>query len=156
MKPNTLTRTVFLLVLFFLGTGSVSNLSAQSASDIITPEAFFGFKPGEDGMLFDYEELTGYLKELSQNSPRMRLVQIGLSPMDRPMYIAFISSEENINNLDHLKEINKRLALDPNISDSERESMIKNGKIFFLATLSMHSGEVAPAQAAPGTPPGRR
>ena len=149
MKPYTLTRTVFLLMLFFLGMGSVSYLSAQSADEIITPETYFGFKPGEDGMLFDYEELVGYLKEIGQNSPRMRLVQIGLSPMGRPMYIAFISSEENISNLDQLKEINKRLALDPNISDSERESMIKNGKIFFLATLSMHSGEVAPAQAAP-------
>ena len=29
------------------------------------------------------------------------------------------------------------------------ENMVDNGKVFLLATLSMHSGEVAPSQSAP-------
>ena len=46
------------------------------------------------------------------------LFNIGKSPLGREMYIAFISSAENIVNLDKLKEINKQLALDPNLSKS--------------------------------------
>ncbi len=65
------------------------------------------------------------------------------------MYIAFISSEENLKNLEELKEINRRLALDPDIPGQERNLLIEKGKVFFLATLSMHSNEVGPSQSAP-------
>ena len=50
----------------------------------------------------------------------VRMVEIGKSPMGKPMYICFISSEENINRLDALKEINRKLALDPDLSDEEQ------------------------------------
>ncbi len=122
---------------------------AQSSQPIMTPEQHFGFKPGINRMLFDYEELISYLQKLDSASPRLKMVEIGKSPMGRTMFIAFISSEENINNLERLKEINRKLALDPNLSEFERESLFNEGKVFFLATLSMHSGEVGPAQAAP-------
>ncbi len=64
------------------------------------------------------------------------------------MYIAFLSSADNISSLDELKEINKRLALDPDIPSGEKEEMLMRGKVFLLGTLSMHSGEVGPSQAA--------
>jgi hypothetical protein len=123
-------------------------LDAQITGNLETPEKHFGFKPGTDYMLFDYEELIAYLQKLTI-SPRFKLVEIGKSPMGRKMYIAFVSSEKNIQNLENLKMINKKLALDPLIPDNEKSSILENGKVFFLATLSMHSGEVAPAQALP-------
>ena len=126
-----------------------SGLSAQSSQEIMTPDKYFGFKPGTDSMLFTYEELISYLEKLDAASERVKLVEIGKSPQGRKMYIAFISSPENIGNLERLKELNRRLALDPDILDMERESIIDKGKVFFLATLSMHSDEVGPSQAAP-------
>ena len=137
-----------IIITFFVSFLSFK-IHAQIKKEIQTPESYFGFYPGADRMLFDYEELIGYLQHLDQASPRLKLVEIGKSPMGRTMYIAFISSEENIKNLDKFKKINRRLALDPTISNSERESMLTEGKVFFLATLSMHSGEVAPSQSAP-------
>jgi len=65
------------------------------------------------------------------------------------MYIAFISSEENIAGLDAYKAWNRKLALEPEIPESERQQMIDQGKVFVLATLSMHSSEVGPSQSAP-------
>jgi hypothetical protein len=114
-----------------------------------SPEKYFGFKPGADRMLFDYEALIAYLKKLEAASPRIKLEEIGLSPMNKPMYIAFISAKDNIDNLDALQKVNRKLALDPNLSNAERESLFKQGKVFVLGTLSMHSGEVGPSQAAP-------
>lgn len=136
-------RIRFLLAAICVGWGM---LSAQSLK---TPEAYFGFYPGSDGNLFTYEQLISYLQEADLASDRLLLEEIGKSPEGRVMYIAFISSEENIARLEEFKEWNRRLALDPGIPETERREMIDNGKVFVLSTLSMHSSEVGPSQSAP-------
>jgi Zinc carboxypeptidase len=139
---NVLTYFVVLVLLSgFLGIG----LQAQQPQ---TPESFYGFKPGSDRMLFDYDGLISYLKKLEKASPRIKMVEIGKSPMGETMYIAFISSEDNIKNLDALQQINRKLALDATLSDDQREKLFTDGRVFALGTLSMHSGEVGPSQAA--------
>ena len=122
---------------------------ASAQSSVVTPEKYFGFVPGSDYMLFNYEELINYFMEIDKASPMLKMIEIGQSPMGKKMYIAFISSEKNIRNLDRLREINKALALDPGLSAKEQSDYIKDGRVFVLATLSMHSTEVAPSQAAP-------
>ncbi len=136
------------LVFFLLGFLIPFHSFAQKTT-FTTPESFFGFTPGDDRKLFDYEGLISYLKKLDEESPRLKLVEIGKSPMGKPMYIAFLSDESNINNLESLRQINKELALNPSLSDVEKEKMAKDGRVFVLATLSMHAGEVGPAQSAP-------
>lgn len=138
-----LLRSLFILVLF----GMVHQAAGQSG--IVKPKEHFGFKPGADRMLFDYESLIGYLQKLEQASPRLRMEKIGESPMGKPMYAAFFSAPQNINNLEELRDINRELALNDDLSASQRRDYIKKGKVFFLATLSMHASEVGPSQAAP-------
>jgi hypothetical protein len=116
---------------------------------IPTPESVFGFKPGTDRKLIDYTQLVDYLRTSAAASPRVHLQEIGRSTLDRPMMMVFISSEENIGRLDELRSINRRLALDPEIPDDEREKLIESARVFVMATLSMHSTEVAPAQTLP-------
>jgi hypothetical protein len=113
------------------------------------PSAYFGFQPGSDRNLFTYEKLISYLQALDEVSDKLNMVEIGNSPEGRPMYIAFISSPGNISNLGKLKEINERLALGTSIPVQEKEELIAEGKVFILGTLSMHSTEVGPSQAAP-------
>jgi hypothetical protein len=134
-----LSLTLIVLLFFFGG----------SAQTITKYEDFFGFKPGSDRMLFTYEKLIDYLKILDSQSDKLKLVEIGVSPMGKHMYIALISSEQNILNLDRLKEINKILALDYKLTETDKNNLVKEGKVFVLATLSMHSTEVAPSQALP-------
>ena len=146
MKRINLFASCIILVMI-IGILPYQELSAQSS--IPKPEDHFGFVPGSDYNLFNYEQLIEYLVKLDKASPMVRLVEIGQSPMGKKMYIAFISSGKNINNLDKLREINRELALNPDLSESKRVEYIKDGRVFFLATLSMHSTEVAPSQAAP-------
>ena len=127
----------------------VFSAAAQENGAVPDPETFFGFKPGADRMLFTYEQLISYLQEVDGNSPRLKMVEIGESPLGRKMFIAFISDAQNIQNLENLKNINKKLALDYNLSDAERQQLVSDGRVFVLATLSMHSGEVAPSQSVP-------
>ncbi len=122
---------------------------AKTNAIVKSPDEYFGFKPGTDRMLFDYEQLITYFKILDKSSMKIKLERIGTSPMGKPMYIAFISSEKNINNLRKIKETNKRLALDPNIPRDELNEILRSSPVSFLETLSMHSGEVGPSQSAP-------
>lgn len=141
-----------LKVVFFLFVLIVSglNLFAQTSSNkISTPKEFFGFQPGDDGMLFNYDPLIEYLQTLAEQSPRVKMIEIGESPMEKKMYLTFFSSEENIENLERLKQINKELALNDKLTESETINYSKEGKVFIMGALSMHSTEVGPSQAAP-------
>ena len=113
------------------------------------PVDFFGFEPGSDQNLFSYEKLIHYLEKLDTESARLKLEEIGTSPMGKPMYIAFISSEEKIENMETLKVINRELALTARIEAWKLQSMISDGKVFVLATLSMLSSEVGPPNLHP-------
>jgi hypothetical protein len=138
-------KRIFLAAIVLLSLGA---MSAQEGT-VKKPSDYFGFEPGSDRKLFTYEQLIGYFQELDGQSPRVKMEQIGTSPMGRTMYIAFISSEDNIRRLDELKVINRELALNPDLEKSRLEEMVAGGKTFVLATLSMHSSEVGPSQAAP-------
>ncbi len=124
---------------------------ASYSQTLTTPEKFFGFKPGADRMLFTYEQLIDYLKMADQQSDRLSMFEIGKSPMGKSMYVACISSPENLKNLDTLKAINRKLALDPDMDENTVARLVSSGKVFVLATLSMHSVEVAPNQSFPLT-----
>jgi len=131
-----------LLLLLFISAGIYS----QNPE---TPEKFFGFIPGSDRMLITYEQLTGYLKILDGQSDRLSMIEIGKSPMGKPMYVACFSSPANLANLEALKDINRKLALDPTLDENATGKLVEEGKVFVLATLSMHSTEVAPSQSLP-------
>ncbi len=122
---------------------------AASASPVPAPDDYFGFRPGTDRKLFDYSELLGYLETLADASPRVELREVGTSPQGRPMAVLFLSDPANLGRLDELREINRKLALDPDLSDAEQRRLVAEGRVFVMATLSMHSTEVAPTQALP-------
>ncbi len=147
MKTSDFNFKFFLIAFFIISIFGAKTTYSQSS--IPTPKSFFGFTPGDDRMLFDYEKLISYMEKLDELSPKIKMEQIGVSPMGKPMYATFISSEENIKNLNKLKIINKELALNYALSDNKREEYKKEGKVFFAFTLSMHSNEVGPSQALP-------
>ncbi len=141
---------VIFLVLITLCSGFNYNLDADSKLPVLdSPEKYFGFIPGSDRNLFTYEKLIDYFKLMDKHSSRLKLINIGKSPFKKPIYIACISSAKNISNLDELKAINRKLALDPLINKTNRDPLLKKGRVFVYDTLSMHSGEVGPSQASP-------
>ncbi len=145
MAARGMKRTVLFIVLFLC----LSFVSQNLLSAVPTPQSYLGFQPGADRMLFEYEALIGYLKKADPLSDRLQMVHIGSSPEGRPMYIAFVSSEKNIQNLENLKTINRELALNPDIPKDVMDTYLEKGRVFLLATMSMHSGEVGPSQATP-------
>ena len=120
-----------------------------TASDgVPSPEDRFGFQPGADGKLVRYKELIDYLQVLDDGSDRILMMDVGKSPMGKPMKICFMSAPENLAHLEELKDMNRQLATSP-LSPEQLATITQQGRVFVMATLSMHSSEVGPSQALP-------
>ncbi len=139
-------RLAFVVVVVSLPNSAAAQDVAQPVPE---PAAVFGFTPGDDGKLIDYTQLVDYLEQAAAGSPRVEVREFGASTLGRPMVVVLISSPDNLGRLDELRAVNRRLALDPNIEAATRAELIDRGRVFLVATLSMHSTEVAPAQTLP-------
>ncbi len=111
------------------------------------PREHFGFTPGDDYKLADYKQLTGYFQKLASSSDRIRVREFGRTSLNKPMYVAFISSPENLDKLDRYREISKRLALgQPDKAEAAR--LAREGKALVWIDSGLHASEVAPSQHA--------
>jgi hypothetical protein len=112
------------------------------------PKDHLGYEPGADYKLANYDEIIGYFRKLEAASDRIRLAEFGRTSEGRPMYLAYISSPENLKRLDRWREISRRLALGQATADEAR-SLAREGKAIVWIDSGLHASEVAPAQHAP-------
>ncbi len=113
-----------------------------------SPKDHFGFTPGDDKKMFNYTETVAYFQKLQASSDRIRLQQFGVSTGGRPMYVAFLSSPENLKKLDQFKQMNRKLAL-AQASPEEAQRLAKQSKAIVWIDAGIHSSEVAPVQHMP-------
>jgi len=113
-----------------------------------TPKDHLGYEAGADYKLANYEDIIGYFKKLAASSDRIRLVEYGKTSTGKPSYMAFISSPENLRDLDKYKAINRKLALGQ-VDEAEAQKLSKEGKAFVWIDSGLHATEVAPAQHSP-------
>ena len=116
--------------------------------DLPSPEAYFGFQMGEDRKLARWDKLVDYYKTLGEASPRMQVVEVGPSTLGNPFLVLYISSPENLANLDDLKAKNAILADPREATEAAVQDAIDNGKVVMVQSFGLHSTEVAPSQTA--------
>src|SRR6266699_6757638 len=92
-------------------------LATAAFAQIPTPESVLGHKPGDDFYLATYEDSLGYFQKLAASSNRIKLVHVGKSTQNREWWIAFISDPQNLAQLDHYKDVSRRLASSRGISE---------------------------------------
>src|SRR5881397_3953880 len=86
-------------------------LSATAARAAVqSPSQFLGINVGADRVLADYKQISSYLNALAASSPRVRIETLGKTTLGEAMIMAIISSEENIKNLDRIRETAKKLS----------------------------------------------
>jgi hypothetical protein len=128
---------------------SIYLLAAAAAwGTVPTPKEHLGFTPGDDYKLADWAQISGYFQKLAAASDRIRLVEFGRTALGKPMYVAFLSSPENLKRLDRWREINRRLALGQ-ASAEEARTLAAEGKAIVWIDSGLHASEVAPVQHAP-------
>jgi len=120
--------------------------SAQGA--VPSPKTHFGHEIGVDRELLDWDKVVSYFRTLEQTSDRIRVEELGKTAEGRPFIAATIAEPETLSNLEHYRDIQRRLA-DPRItSEAEAEELIAHGKTVVLITCSIHSTEVASTHTA--------
>ncbi|MBN2432955.1 MAG: hypothetical protein JXQ27_15880 [Acidobacteria bacterium] len=145
MKINRFPAWLIFGLIWLMGVG----LTSVFGEEMQSPESYFGFRPGADRELMDYDQLIDYLQKLDAASDRMTMMTVGSTPLGKPMYLAFFSAPDNLARLAELKEINRRLALEADLTPEQRDELVALGRVFAFATLSMHSSEVGPSQMLP-------
>src|SRR5881628_2181875 len=119
-----------LALLAFLSPFGVS--SAQSR--IPTPASVLGFEPGADRHLPSWKQITDYFTALDKASPRVTVRTLGKTTLGRPFIVAFISDSATLRNLDHYRDIQRKL-MDPRLQRAgERERLLDQGKNIILIT----------------------
>lgn len=132
--------TVFLICLFGLNVTSGLGLA-----QVPHPADVFGFTPGDDYKLATYSQMLDYYKQLDAASDRVQLREIGQTVLGRPMLLIFISSEENMKQLDKWRTISEQLAR-ARIDDETARQLAKEGKSITWIDGGLHATEVAHAQ----------
>jgi hypothetical protein len=120
---------------------SAASLSAQRAPSIPTPSSILGFEPGADRHLPSWKQITDYFTALDKASPRVTTRVLGKTTLGRPFLVVFISDSSTLANLEHFRQVQRKL-MDPRLQvANERQKLIDEGKNVILVTSAIHSSE---------------
>lgn len=114
----------------------------------MSPDDFFSLKVGSDRTLVAYPDISRYFQYLGRESNRIKVTDEGSSTRNNPMLLAFISSAENIRNLEELIQMNLKLSRPDMLSYEEASILIRKAKVFVLVTAAIHASEIAATQMA--------
>ena len=74
-----------------------------------SPKSVLGFHPTDDRTIADWKQITDYFAKLDTASPRVKVREIGKTTLGKSQIVAFISSSENIRNLQLYKGMNRNI-----------------------------------------------
>jgi len=120
-----------------------ASLTAQA---VPSPESVLGRPIGADFVLTTFEQSMEYFDALDAASDRVMMRDVGTTSFGRTARIAFISSAENLANLDRYVEIATRLANPAGLTDEEARALAREGKAIVHIDGGMHATEVAHAE----------
>ncbi len=137
-------RLRWLMLLMIWLVAGASAVPAQSK--LTSPKEQFGFAIGDDYQLVNYTQYEAYLKRLDQESDRLQLVEMGKSAEGRTIYLATITSPENMRRLDRYKEISRRLAQAEGLNDEQARALAREGRAVVWIDGGLHATETLGAQ----------
>ncbi|WBL26446.1 M14 metallopeptidase family protein [Zunongwangia sp. HGR-M22] len=105
------------------------------------PQDVIGFVPGQWHV--SHDRLVNYMKKLAEVSPRISLENRGTTYEGRPLLLLTISSEENIKNIDQIRQNHKAL-VEAGSEDINTEDM----PIIVNQGFSIHGNEPSGTNAA--------
>ncbi|HCK34267.1 MAG TPA: hypothetical protein DHW20_03760, partial [Gemmatimonadetes bacterium] len=120
--------------------------AVPATAQIPTPASVLGFEPGADFQLATYEESVEYFQLLDASSDRISMMRAGRTSEGRDWWIALISSPENLASVEQYRDIADKLAHPAELSDSEAQSLSREGKAIVDVNGGLHASEVAGAQ----------
>ena len=124
-------------------------VAALSWAAVPTPKEHFGFIPGDDYKLANYQEITRLFPEARASHRSRAAGGVREDFEGKPMFARHhLRCGELARRLTSTSEINRRLALGEATPEEARQ-LANEGKAIVWIDSGLHATEVAPAQHAP-------
>ncbi|KAF1710314.1 peptidase [Pseudoxanthomonas kalamensis DSM 18571] len=111
------------------------------ATGISPPKSVFGFNIGDDYQLTNYTDTVKFFENITSESDRLKLVDIGPTSEGRRQYMVIASSPENLKNLEKYRQISEKLARAEGVSEEQAKMLAKEGKAIVWIDGGLHSTE---------------
>lgn len=112
-------------------------------SQLKSPEAFLGYKIGS--RFTAHDKVVSYFQHVAETAPAsVILKQYGETNEHRPLYLSFISSQENISNLENIRLNNLRLAH----LAKDKMAPVENAPAIVWFSYNVHGNEASSSEAA--------
>lgn len=125
--------------------------------DLPAPKSYFGFEMGDEGKLASFAQIKSYFKLMAKQSDEVDYAVAGKTSFNNDYPILHVSNKKNLDRLDEILDINKRLA-DPRKmkqeakkagveQDAYARSLAKTTVPVYYIEATVHSTEVGNTQA---------
>src|SRR5580693_5807034 len=116
------------------------------SSTVPSPKDVLGYYIGAPKKLTYYADVLRYYSTLAEKSPRVKVIDIGVTEEGRHNIIVFVGSEDSIKNLDIYKKNLARLADPRGLTDEQAKEIIANTKPIYTLSGGLHSAELGPPE----------
>ncbi len=123
-------------------------LGTSVAAEVRSPEEFFGHPVGQDRELLSWDRILDYLRDLSEESDRATMVDLGPTTEGRPFVMMVLSDEEGIARSDAYRGMVRELYAVDRSDENRARKIATEGKAIVAFSLGVHSTEVGASQAS--------
>ncbi|MEZ5966821.1 MAG: M14 family metallopeptidase [Planctomycetota bacterium] len=123
----------------------------RAQTKLLPPERALGHEVGADRRLASYTELVAYWQQLAAASDRMQLREIGTSGYGQTMWMAVISSPQNLRGVERLRRISATLAsgrddAGASLADDAIAALAEEGRAVVWIDAGLHATEAIAGQ----------
>src|SRR5438067_1982980 len=124
----------------------VVTLFVSANAQLKSPDQFLGYRIGTH--FTPHWKVVSYFQHVAASaSSLVKLQQYGETNEGRPLMVAFISSAENMQNLESIRSNNLRLA-NMSSNDSHRETAVENTPVIVWLSYNVHGNEASSTEAS--------
>ncbi|PYR90399.1 MAG: hypothetical protein DMF84_21030 [Acidobacteria bacterium] len=116
------------------------------AQGIPSPKDLLGYHIGAPAKLTYYADILRYYRALAAATPRVSVESIGRSDEDRELVVVWVSSDDNITNLQHNKNNLAKIADPRGLTPDQIKQLIATTKPQYHLMGGLHSGETGPSE----------
>lgn len=113
------------------------------------PDAFFGYPLG--ARFTHWDRMVAYLEALDAASPRVSMIEYGRTYEGRPLQLVAITSPQNQERLEEIRQEHQRLADPDSLAEPERDRLVRRTPLVLWLAYGIHGNESSSAEAAMAT-----
>src|SRR5580765_1652050 len=113
---------------------------------IPSPKDVLGYHVGAPAKLTYYADALKYYRALASATPRVKVETIGTSDEDRELVVVWVSSDENIENLQQNRDNLAKIADPRGLSADQIKQLIATTRPHYHLMGGLHSGETGPSE----------